>query len=174
MGSNLTTSWINVFQKQRRHVLLLGLDNAGKTTTWLLLKHSEEVDTILSLGFTVETMHYNNIELTTWGTALKDHVRRFLRHYLPHTDAIAFVVDSADPDRFQEASEALRYIFEALELSVVKLLVLANKLDLPRAKSPSEIAEKMTLEPIATNSRTILPCSATTGTGVFEGLEWLK
>ena len=82
------------------------------------------------------------------------------------------VVDSTDSERLGEASEELQAILCDQEMKNTLVLVLANKQDLPRALPPSDIASKLGLRSIAQNRWFIQPACATTGEGLYEGLDW--
>jgi len=60
------------------------------------------------------------------------------------------------------------------ELRDAVLLVLANKQDLPNAMSPSEVAEKLALSSMRGRQWYVQSCCATTGDGLFQGLDWLS
>ncbi len=47
-------------------ILILGLDNAGKTTILYRLHQGEVVTTIPTIGFNVETVTYKNIRFQVW------------------------------------------------------------------------------------------------------------
>ncbi len=51
---------------KERRILMLGLDDAGKTTILYRLKLSEVVTTTPTIGFNVETVQYKNITFTLW------------------------------------------------------------------------------------------------------------
>ena len=53
------------------------------------------------------------------------------------------------------------------------ILVFANKQDLPRAMTSAEITEKLGLQSLTRHKWTVQACCATTGDGLFEGLDWL-
>jgi ADP-ribosylation factor-like protein 1 len=55
----------------------------------------------------------------------------------------------------------------------VPLLVLANKQDLPDASSEKDISEVLGLARIKERDWAIFKCSAVTGTGLNESLDWL-
>ena len=102
-----------------------------------------------------------------------DKIRPLWRHYLANTDVIIFMVDSNDRERLAEAAEDLqKFLIESDELKDAKFLILANKQDLPNACSVSEICEKMKLHMIRDKQWYIQACCATTGDGLYEGLEW--
>ena len=61
-----------------------------------------------------------------------------------------------------------------IRASVKALLVYANKQDLHAALPASEMADKLGLNAIRGTDWYIQPCVATSGEGVFEGIEWLS
>ncbi|KAF0700321.1 Aste57867_9134 [Aphanomyces stellatus] len=162
---------------KRRRILLLGLDAVGKTTILYHLRLQECVRTIPTIGFNVETFTYKAIEFTAWDIGVHEKARALWRHYYPNTDAIVFVVDSNDRDRMEEATGELhRMMANEADLRDAKLLVYANKQDLPHAMPCAEMVDAMRLHAFTSSKRkwTIQPCTAVTGEGLFEGLEWLR
>ncbi|RHY92174.1 hypothetical protein DYB37_000329, partial [Aphanomyces astaci] len=102
-------------------------------------------------------------------------LRGLWHHYYKNTDAVIFVVDSNDGTlRLQQASDELHHMFQEIELQNAKLLVYANKQDLPGAMTTSDIADKMQVESVTSHGYYIQPCIALTGKGLYEGLEWLS
>lgn len=89
--------------------------------------------------------------------------------------ALIFVVDSSDRARLPEAAEELHRLIKEDELQDAMLLVFANKQDLPGACNAAELAEEMRLyPPFITKSCYVQSCCATTGDGLYEGLDWLS
>ena len=61
----------NVFSRFKKvekdsKIMMVGLDGAGKTTILYKLKLGKVVSTVPTIGFNVETLHYNNVELTVY------------------------------------------------------------------------------------------------------------
>ena len=54
------------------------------------------------------------------------------------------------------------------------LLVFANKQDLPNAMSAAEMTDKLGLNGLRHRQWYIQACCATTGDGLYEGLDWLS
>jgi len=52
--------------KNEARLLMIGLDNGGKTSILYKLKLGEVITTIPTIGFNVETVTYNSVELTIW------------------------------------------------------------------------------------------------------------
>ncbi|KAK0428274.1 hypothetical protein QR680_010707 [Steinernema hermaphroditum] len=154
-------------------VLMVGLDAAGKTTILYKLKIGEVVTTIPTIGFNVETVSYRNISFTVWDIGGQTTIRPLWRYYYANTRAIIFVVDSNDVQRVQEAREELEHLMTEDELRDAVLLVLANKSDLPYAMKPSDLADRLRLSEIRNREWYIQTTCATTGEGLYEGLDWL-
>ena len=166
--------------KKESRILMVGLDAAGKTTILYKLKLGEVVTTIPTIGFNVETVEYKNICFTVWDVGGQDKIRPLWRHYYQNTNGIIFVVDSNDRDRIDgtgsdnSAREELHRMLAEDELSDALLLVFANKQDLPHAMSVSEVTEKLGLTELRERKWFIQACTATTGDGLYEGLDWLS
>ena len=154
-------------------ILMVGLDAAGKTTILYKLNVGEVVTTIPTIGFNVETIHYKNIEMDCWDMGGQKKIRPLWHHYFENTDAIIFIVDSNDPDRIAEAKEELALLMSHQLLKAAKLLVYANKQDLPNAMPPAVVMEKLGLNCYRNRQWHIQGSVAHSGTGLYEGLDWL-
>jgi len=153
---------------------MVGLDAAGKTTILYKLKLGEIVTTIPTIGFNVETVEYKNICFTVWDVGGQDKIRPLWRHYFQNTDGLIYVVDSNDRERLAEAKEELDKMLSEDELQNARVLVFANKQDLPNAMSVSDITDKLALQSIRNRKWYIQAACATQGTGLYEGLDWLS
>merc|ERR1711879_806030 len=103
-----------------------------------------------------------------------DKIRKLGRHYYMGTHGAIFVVDSSDRDRIEDAREELTKMLSEDEMRDAVLLVLANKQDLPHAMSTSEVAEKLGLNDLRRRQWFVQSACATTGDGLFEGLDWMS
>lgn len=171
--SAITRMMQRIFGKVECRNLIVGLDAAGKTTVLYKLKLGEVVTTIPTIGFNVETVEYKQMAMTMWDVGGCDKIRPLWRHYFQGTDALICVVDSNDRDRMEDAGEELQRLLSEDELRGAHLLVYANKQDLPRAMPAHEIAERLGLQGLRGRSWHIQAACATTGDGLYEGLDWL-
>ena len=80
---------------------------------------------------------------------------------------------SNDRDRISEARDELHRMLNEDELRDAVLLVFANKQDLPNAMSAAEITDKLGLHSIRQRHWFIQSTCATSGEGLYEGLDWL-
>ena len=167
--------------KKEMRILMVGLDAAGKTTILYKLKLGEVVTTIPTIGFNVESVEYKNINFTVWDVGGQDKIRPLWRHYYQNTQGIIFVVDSNDTERLDTDTSDSPSAFEELhkllgedELRDAALLILANKQDLPQALSVKEITQRLKLNTLRNRKWFIQSTCATTGDGLYEGLDWLS
>jgi ADP-ribosylation factor-like protein 3 len=73
----------------------------------------------------------------------------------------------------EETGVELQQLLDEERLAHVPLLVMANKQDLLNALSPSEITTELGLNDLRERTWQILPCSAKTGEGLQEAMEWI-
>lgn len=175
MGKGFSKFLDSIFSKKgvEQRIVMLGLDNAGKTTIVYRLKMGEVVQTTPTIGFNVETVTRKNLTFSVWDVGGQDQIRGLWRHYFRNTQAVIFVVDSNDNARFQEAQDELFRVLESPELTKAILLVLANKQDLPNAMSVEKITQTLELSRITTHPWYIEGTCATSGQGLDNGFDWL-
>lgn len=97
-----------------------------------------------------------------------------MRTDFQNTQGIIFVVDSNDRERVSEAREELQRMLNEDELRDALLLVFANKQDLPNAMNAAEITDKLGLHSLRQRQWFIQATCATSGDGLYEGLEWVS
>ncbi|KAF1836312.1 ARF/SAR superfamily [Decorospora gaudefroyi] len=191
MGASISKMMAKIFGSKEMRLLMLGLDAAGKTTILYKLKLDQDVTTIPTVGFNVETVTYKNTKFNVWDVGGQDKIRPLWRHYFSGmlgrdgtvpgrranmcTQGLIFVIDSNDRDRIDEAKTELTRIIQDREMKDALLLVFANKQDLQGAMRPKEVSDRLQLDKIAKDHVwKVEPSCATTGEGIFEGLAWLS
>jgi len=173
MGLTLSTLW-SLWRRKDVRIVMVGLDAAGKTTILNKLKLGENLMTMPTIGFNVDTVEYKNLKLTMWDVGGQTRLRSLWHHYFANSDAVIFVVDSNDRDRITEAANELHQVLAHEALANASLLVIANKQDLPNAVSTSDIQERLKLRNLGSNRKWFVQgASATTGNGLWAGLDWL-
>jgi len=159
-------------EKEAR-ILMLGLDNAGKTT--ILKKMSEEdISNIMpTQGFNIKSIVNEGFKLNVWDIGGQKTIRPYWSNYFESSDALVYVIDSSDTRRLEESGQELRELLAEDKLGGVPLLVFANKQDLLQATPAEQISEKLSLSAIRDRTWTIQACSAKDGSGLEEGMGWL-
>eukprot|EP00045_Choanoeca_perplexa_P023040 m.11873 g.11873 ORF g.11873 m.11873 type:complete len:185 (-) comp9880_c0_seq1:107-661(-) len=155
-------------------IVMVGLDAAGKTTILYKLKLGEVITTIPTIGFNVEEVSYKGLNLNVWDVGGQTKIRPLWRHYFNNSDAIIYVVDSADAERLQESRDELTNMLEDESLRGAALLVYANKQDAPNAQKISNIVDGLGLRNIKNREWFIQSTCALQGEGLYEGLDWLS
>ena len=153
--------------QKKKHIYFLLMTNKS-------LLPEKIISLIIISGFNVETVEYKNISFTVWDVGGQDKIRPLWRHYFQNTQGLIFVVDSNDRDRISEARDELHRMLNEDELRDAVLLVFANKQDLPNAMTAAEITDKLGLHSLRQRHWFIQSTCATSGEGLYEGLDWLS
>ncbi|CAF1071677.1 unnamed protein product [Adineta ricciae] len=157
-----------------KRILMLGLDNAGKTTILYRMKRTEDFHTVPTIGFNVETIApCRGISLTVWDVGGQDHLRTLWHHYFDNVDGLVFVIDSTDSRRLGIARAELEGIYQHDAMKNVPLIVLANKQDADDAIPAEQIARKLDLIEWPDDSYYIIPCCALSGDGITDAFTTL-
>lgn len=173
MGVLFSRLFSSLFGRGDIRILILGLDNAGKTTLLYKLQLNQIIETVPTIGFNVETVTYNNLQLQVWDLGGQGTIRPYWRCYYPNTNAVIYVVDSTDVDRMSIAKQEMITMLQESDLKGIPLLVFANKQDMPGALSEAQVSEMLGLSVIKNRQWRIVKASAKLGEGVAEGLDWL-
>ncbi|XP_066923093.1 ADP-ribosylation factor-like protein 3 [Clytia hemisphaerica] len=171
---------LNLIRKMKKNknkemrILLLGLDNAGKTTILKSLA-SEDISHITpTQGFNIKSVQSSGILLNVWDIGGQKTIRPYWRNYFENTDVLIYVIDSADQQRFEESGFQLAELLEEEKLQGVPVLVFANKQDLMNAAKSDVIMDTMSLNDIKDRPWQIQACSALSGEGLSHGLDWIQ
>ncbi|GBM86820.1 ADP-ribosylation factor-like protein 3 [Parasteatoda tepidariorum] len=154
-------------------ILLLGLDNAGKTTILKKLASEDVTHITPTQGFNIKSVQSEGFKLNVWDIGGQRKIRPYWRNYFENTDVLIYVIDSADRKRFEETGVELAELLSEEKLAGVPLLVFANKQDLFNAAPASELADGLNLPAIRDRSWQIQACSALTGEALKDGLDWV-
>jgi ADP-ribosylation factor-like protein 5B len=173
MGFVLSKIWASLFQMQDLKVVIVGLNNAGKTSILYKLLLNESIETRPTIGSNVEEVLYKNIKFVMWDVGGQESLRPTWISYYSDTSVIIFVVDSTDRDRLPISKQELFLMLNSERLSKAKILVFANKQDLKGSMTAAEVSEFLSLTQIKNHDWQIQPCSAVTGGGLEEGMEWI-
>ena len=117
---------IDGMQILEKKVLLLGLQNTGKTSLLKQFKNEEFGDTVPTVGLNVEQISYRSYSLTMWDVG--GQATKLWKHYFDHIDAIIFVVDSTCPqNHIDKSKRELIKLSKDQALNNVPILLMLNK-----------------------------------------------
>lgn len=163
-------------QKEKEmRILLLGLDNAGKTTIVKKFCNQDTSTISPTLGFQITALQFMSYTLNIWDVGGQQSLRSYWRNYYESSDGIVWVVDSNDAGRLQDCKKELHSLLGEERLAGASLLIFMNKQDIPTALSKEEIAEILDVDAIREGKRHVHleACSAQTGDGLLDGMTWM-
>lgn len=168
------------------HLVILGLDSAGKSTVLYQLKFRQYILTTPTIGFNYEKIRFapapdvsaanpsvsaaQGITFDVWDVGGQDKVRPLWRSYSRSTDGIFFVIDSCDAERLEEAKVELLRTARVPETAGVPIVVVANKQDLPASRCPADIQKLLGLNELIGHQWAVQPACAVTGEGLDEAV----
>ncbi|KAM6450785.1 ADP-ribosylation factor-like protein 5B [Python bivittatus] len=172
MGLLFAKLW-SLFCTQEHKVIIVGLDNAGKTTILYQFLMNEVVHTSPTIGSNVEEIVVKNTHFLMWDIGGQESLRSSWNTYYSNTEFIILVVDSIDRERLSVTKEELYRMLAHEDLQKAAVLIFANKQDMKGCMTAAEISKYLTLSSIKDHPWHIQSCCALTGEGLCQGLEWM-
>ncbi|XP_033118854.1 ADP-ribosylation factor-like protein 13B isoform X2 [Anneissia japonica] len=164
-------------------LVLIGLDNAGKTTAIKAVKGEANTEEPPTVGFSsVEFTFEKKYEVTVYDLGGEKRIRDIWKDYYAEVHGVVFVLDASDEDRIDECRLALRETLEHKKICGKRILVLANKHDNDGALDEVDVCERLDLEDMVNDSKCpcrVETCAAIEGFGkkmdksIFQGFQWL-
>lgn len=159
--------------EQEARILMLGLDNAGKTTILKKLSQEDISHIMPTQGFNIKSLVQDGFKLNVWDIGGQKSIRPYWSNYFDSTDGLIYVVDSSDSRRLEESSQELKELLAEDKLQGVPILVFANKQDILQAVPAEDIWGALELGNVSERLLNIQACSAKNGDGLEEGMAWL-
>merc|ERR1719281_2212612 len=88
-------------------ILMLGLDNAGKTTILKKLSDEDISHVMPTQGFNIKSLLTEGFKLNVWDIGGQKTIRPYWSNYYDSTDALVYVIDSGDRRRLEESATEL-------------------------------------------------------------------
>lgn len=169
---------LSIVRKQRLkdnslRILILGLDNAGKTTVLKSLLDEDVSSVSPTLGFSIKTVSFDRFRLDLWDVGGQRSLRSYWRNYFEATDGLVWVVDATDRPRLLDCRSELHALLGEERLLGADLLILANKSDVEGCMTKDELADLLDLAAIKTHRWAIYHVSAVSGLNIREAFEYL-
>ncbi|XP_047420791.1 ADP-ribosylation factor-like protein 13B isoform X2 [Sciurus carolinensis] len=177
-------NWFKRWREPVRKVTLVmvGLDNAGKTATAKGIQGEHPEDVAPTVGFSKIDLRQGKFEVTIFDLGGGKRIRGIWKNYYAESYGVIFVVDSSDEERMEETKETMSEVLRHPRISGKPVLVLANKQDKEGALGEADVIECLSLEKLVNEHKCLCqiePCSAVLGYGkkidksIKKGLYWL-
>ncbi len=149
--------------------VILGLDNSGKTTIISFFQKGRFVEHTPTMGKSIKKIDIKGILISIVDVGGQVDFRDIWVGELENAKCLVYVIDKTDKNRFTEAKIELNKLMQLVVKKDIKLLILANKHDLPNAVSLGEIIKQFDLTTISSEFE-ILNISGKTGYGLMDAL----
>ncbi|XP_055061193.1 ADP-ribosylation factor-like protein 13B isoform X4 [Misgurnus anguillicaudatus] len=177
-------NWLKRWREPARKVTLVmvGLDNVGKTATVRGIQGESPLDVAPTVGFSKVDLKQGKFEVTIFDLGGGKRIRGIWKNYYSESYGVVFVVDSSDVQRIQETRDTIAEVLRHPRIAGKPVLVLANKQDQDGALAEADIIESLSLEKLVNENKCLCqiePCSAVLGYGkkvdksIKNGLNWL-
>lgn len=164
-------------KKREVNVLVIGLNNSGKSTVINHFKNEEakQSEIVPTVGFNVEKFENQSLGFTAFDMSGHGRYRDLWEHYYKDCHGVIFVIDSSDRLRLVVVKDELDLLLQHPDISCKRLPILffANKMDCKDALSSVKIAAALGLDKIMDKPWHICASNALSGEGLQEGVEWL-
>lgn len=164
---------IRALFSRKLEIVILGLENAGKTSVLNQLTSGAPLTPVPTIGLNVRTVSKGNSTIKVWDLGGQVQYRSEWPRYTKGAGAILFVVDASAPDIVSLARRELHVLLEDRELAGIPLLVLANKIDLDPHLAEPEIIKGLNLDYIMENPWVVISISALRGVNIERVVDWL-
>lgn len=123
-------SWItSQLSSKEAKLLLLGLDNAGKTTLLRMMVDQRVTAEDPTGQPQCQKIQIQNFVFKTYDLGGHETVRKLWSQFVPVVNGIIFIVDISDETRYEEARIELSYLLQDSQLVNTPIVVLGNKID---------------------------------------------
>ncbi|VAI14140.1 unnamed protein product [Triticum turgidum subsp. durum] len=148
---------LGLWQKEAK-ILFLGLDNAGKTTLLHMLKDERLVQHQPTQYPTSEELSIGKIKFKAFDLGGHQIARRVWKDYYAKVDAVVYLVDAYDKERFAESKKELDALLSDDSLATVPFLILG----------------KVSLSESNVRPLEVFMCSIVRKMGYGEGFKWMS
>ncbi|GMH50188.1 hypothetical protein TrRE_jg8485 [Triparma retinervis] len=172
----LFSALFSAFYSKKMDIVLVGLENSGKSTLLSVLATGEPVETVPTIGLSVKVMKKQGITMKCWDIGGQEKYRGEWGRYTEGCSVILFVVDVADYEKMPTVKKELHKLVIGAErgnTQPIPMLILANKIDKSPHMAETELITKLALEKIQMTPWIVMPISAVQSVGIENVLDWL-
>ncbi|KAI0670771.1 P-loop containing nucleoside triphosphate hydrolase protein [Trametes maxima] len=167
--------WLSgLFFSKTAEIAIVGLQASGKTSFVNVLGSGQwSEDVVPTVAFNLRKIRKGNVTMKIWDVAGQPRYRSIWERYCNGVDAVVFVVDSVDKEKFETARFELHQLLSQPSLHSVPLLVLGNKNDLEGHATVNELIKALQLDKITNRPVSCYSCSMKSQHNLDIVLQWL-
>jgi len=164
----------SIFFAKSAEISVVGLQASGKTSFVNVIGSGQWTeDVVPTVAFNYRRVRKGAVTLKIWDVAGQSKFRSMWERYCNGVDAVVFVVDSADQDKFHTVRFELHQLLSQPSLTGVPLLVLGNKNDLPNHATVKDLIHELQLDKIQNRPVSCYSCSMRSQHNLDIVLRWL-
>lgn len=156
----------------RKKIVVVGLENVGKTTLVQKLKYGQAIDVKPTIGFNLESFKSNELDLMVFDVA--GGAMSMWPHYLQGAEIIIYVVDASDRGSMTKVTDSFFGVTKEIQENGCFFICLLNKSDLPDAMSNEEFVKESKVYDIFDCDFLLQRTSNVTGEGIDKLLEKIE
>lgn len=165
---------LGLWQKEAK-LIVVGLDNAGKTTLLHRLKEGRVGRFAPTQRPREEQLEVGTVRIAAFDLGGHRAVRELWSDYCARVDAVVYMVDLSDEARLEESGEEFRALLRDVP-KTMRVLVLGNKCDKQRLVDVERLKQLFELDEAAERVHALqfFRTSLYNGNGVQESMKWLE
>ena len=144
-------------------VVIIGLENSGKTSLLKAVSKNEGLLITPTLGFNIGELNFDKSKGIVFEIGGKS--KHLWKNYVPKSSVVIFVIDSSDVTHNVILKQELEALVGVLESSSL-LIFLLNKIDKKDCMSVNQFIEEFRIFDMFANDMFLQSVSAIDGTGV--------
>ena len=170
------------FSNKKMEIVIVGLENSGKSTLASQLSLNKVIKTGPTIGLDIRSFQKGNVMLNMWDLGGQGFVNKFnievnglntLWELMLLFLLLIQLMFFNQKDRIKTAKFELHRMFDNSNLKGIPLLVIGNKIDLVGHFNEEQIVEELNLDYLQNNQWVLIMASALKGTHIEQVLDWL-
>jgi len=170
---------LNLFKKEAK-IAFLGLENAGKSSLLIRMKHGKFVQVDPTINPKSEIIEVGKVRFKAFDLGGHDNVLKLWGNYYPFVDAIIFMVDASCTETLPKAADELWKLLENPKIKHVPILIFGNKIDKGEALDQQSLREALGISSPDNKKDNnlerveVFMCSVAKNIGILDGFKWLN
>lgn len=154
-------------------IILIGLENAGKTSIVKSILNQQNSETSPTQGFEIHKYDYKDYHLDIWDVSGSASSRPSWHNFFDTADGVIYVVDASSKDKLNESVSEFTQNITQDRNDKSPWLIFVSKQDVPGCLTTQDVEAAFGVGNSNEKRVNFVGCSASTRDGIDEGLTWL-